>query len=219
MKELLLGFFVLFISLGLNAQDEVLWKHSVVVYPSRILNFNFPAISIGYQYHPNSRWSTGATIGKLSNFSYTQNRREKLNGFDVGIEGRYRIGRNPNRPWGAFVGLELSRAYAIRPFGLEPTATEGVAKIIDTKVAARREEINFGLTKTWRFFTSFVLDVRLGMGVNSHSWVVADRNIQAAPKLYSIYDDDYHWGLRAGRAKERTAYVTPRIRIGIGYAF
>lgn len=220
MKAVFIVIICLMLTLCLHAQDVSLYKHSILLYPTRVFNYNTPILSLGYQYHPDSRWSAGASIGRLSNIEFNGNsNRPKRKGYNLEVDGRYRIGRNPNSPWGAFVGLGITRAFANRPFGLVNTEVEGVARVVDTKVVARFDELILGFSKTWRFYSSFVVDVRLGVGINSYSWTTADKDVSPAPKLYSIYDDDYHWGLRPSRANERETFAAARIRIGIGYAF
>jgi len=176
-------------------------------------------LSGGYQYRFNSEWSVGISIGGVVDIP-ANNRTDFSNiiGFDLGLETRYRFGGRPERPLGVFMGFEVSRAYADRPYAIESTTIEGVAKVIETKVVARRAELNFGLHKTWIFRHGFTVDARLGVGVNAYSWTTADKSVELAPVIPSFLEDE---GSRAFRNEPntRTSYFAPRARIGLGWSF
>ena len=220
MKRILILLSLLLLLGEVYAQEDAMRRHSVLVYPTRMMNYYFPVVSLGYQYHSLSSWSGGVSIGAVSAFQYSRNNKfTPFKGFDLGFEGRYNFGGGYENPWGAFLGLEFSRAYAERPWGIERTEVEGVGKLVNTKVVARRDEINFGISKTWQLMNGLVFDIRLGGGVNAYCWKVADNDILAAPKEFSIFDEDGHYGLRNGQAKEHEIYFAPRVRIGLGWCF
>lgn len=206
-------------------------KHAVLLYPSRILNEYFPTFSLGYQYHSGDRWEIGATVGAVSDGDKSfEDKFQNIWGYDIGIEGRWLLNTsnrllvkrgtpvwNSSKPLIFYVGFEASRAYTYRKYGLSPPDGNGVGRLVNARLVARRHEFTLGVNRSWRSEFGLLLDLRVGIGLNTHSWGLTDNTLTPAPEAMRFDGDDEGTLGLSQTANENTFYVAPRIRLGIGW--
>ena len=194
-------------------------RHAVLLYPTRLLNEYFPAFTIGYLYQFDQNWVAGVSLGGVAEGGYIQGDKGFLNkkinsvrGYEIGLEARYS---------GFYAALEASRAFAYSRYGMTPPDINGVSRLVNARLVARRNEFSIGYITSWRFDFGLMIDARVGVGIAGHSWGLTDNSLTPATdaKFFDEFDEEVGAIGRNQTPNEVTLYPTVRARVGIGWQF
>ncbi len=187
---------------------------AVMLYPTRLLELEFPSVNVGVSYVKNGRAGLMASFGFLTaplsgrNFDGTQSAvaRGSVRGFDLGLEGRYYI--SPLRSnFPMYFGIGGSYSVAAVTFDrFIPNPANTFERLSEADAQGRR--IRGTALVGWELRTGgFALDLTTGVEIGGRGIFTSNAGL-----VREINREFWN----ANRANRYNPQVLPIMRIGIG---
>ena len=184
------------------------------VYPSRLLEIDFPSLMVGANIVSNGRTGVAGLLGALTTpivndagFSDAGQARAGIRGFEIGLEGRYYVSPLTNR-FPFYAGGHFLYAYAPLEFTRFARVPNGTFERFGT-VPATASRYTLGLFTGWEFRSDNGVAIDFSTGFHFGARQLRSTN--------PAFNRDIGTTFRNQRSNSPTFFLFPILRIGLGF--